>query len=63
VLPFPELTERARQKHVGLDAYWLAQACARVREVQLLPRLIKPVTLDELRAFFEEQARRLMAVE
>src|SRR5262249_52340324 len=52
VLPFPELVERARQKHLGLDAYWLAQACARIREVRLLPRLIKPVTLDELRAFF-----------
>ncbi len=60
VLPFPELVDTARQKHVGLDPYWLAQACARVREVGLLPRLVKPVTLEELRAFFEGQARRLM---
>lgn len=60
VLPFPELVEKAGQKHVGLDPYWLAQACARVRDVQFLPRLIRPVDLDELRAFFEDQARRLM---
>lgn len=60
VLPFPELVDKARQKHVGLDPYWLAQACARIREVGLLPRLVKPVTLEELRAFFEDQARRLM---
>jgi Nucleotidyl transferase AbiEii toxin, Type IV TA system len=60
VLPFPELVDKARQKHVGLDAYWLAQACARVGDVRLLPRLIKPVTLEELRRFFEDQAHRLM---
>lgn len=59
-MPFPELVEKAGQKHVGLDPYWLAQACARVRDVRFLPRLIKPVGLDELRAFFEDQARRLM---
>lgn len=61
VMPFSELVEKAGQKHLGLDLYWLAQACARVREVRLLPRLIKPVALEELRAFFEDQARRLMA--
>jgi predicted nucleotidyltransferase component of viral defense system len=61
VLPFADLVERTRQKHVGLDPYWLAQACARIRDVRLLPRLIKPGTLDELRVFFEDQARRLMA--
>lgn len=60
VLPFHELVVKASQKHVGLDPYWLAQACARVRGVRVLPRLIKPVALDELRAFFEDQARRLM---
>jgi len=61
VLPFPELVEKTRQKYVGLDSYWLAQACARAREVRMLPRLIKPVSLEELQAFFEDQARRLMA--
>ncbi len=60
VMPFPELVEKAQQKHVGLDPYWLAQACAKVREIRFLPRLIKPVGLEELQAFFEEQARRLM---
>jgi hypothetical protein len=31
-----------------------------VGDVRLLPRLIKPVTLEELRRFFEDQAHRLM---
>lgn len=43
VMPSPELVQKARQKHIGLDAYWLAQACARVRDIQLLPRLIRPI--------------------
>lgn len=60
VLPFPELVRKAGLKHAGLDPYWLAQACFRVREVRVLPRLIRAVTLEELRDFFEAQARRLM---
>lgn len=60
VMPFSDLVEKTRQKHLGLDPYWLAQACARIREVRILPRLIKPVAIAELREFFEAEARRLM---
>jgi predicted nucleotidyltransferase component of viral defense system len=52
LFPLEELLPKAQQKHVGLDNYWLAQAFSRVTEVKILPRLIKPVTHDQLVKFF-----------
>lgn len=60
VLAFDELVEKTRQKHLGMDDYWLAVALQRVEQVEILPRMIKPVTLEELKGFFLEQAKRLM---
>jgi len=53
--PFPSLVEKAKQKHLGIDDYWLAQALGRVDEPVLLPDLIRPVTLETLRDFFHER--------
>lgn len=58
--PFDELVEKGKQKHIGLDNYWLAQACSRVREEKKLPKMILPVTHEELVTFFEQKARELM---
>jgi len=55
-----ELLPKARQKHVGLDNYWLAQAFSRVTAIKILPRLIKPVTHAQLTDFFTSQIPRLM---
>ncbi|MDX1417224.1 MAG: nucleotidyl transferase AbiEii/AbiGii toxin family protein [Candidatus Promineifilaceae bacterium] len=55
-----ELIESTRQKHVGIDNYWLAQAFERVRQVNFLPRMIKPLELEVLRSFFLEEASRLI---
>lgn len=60
VMPFAELVEQARNKHVGIDDYWLAVALQRVTQVEFLPRLIKPVTIEQLQTFFLEQAKQLM---
>jgi len=60
VLPFDELVEKTKQKHLGLDDYWLAVALQRVEQVEILPRMIKPVTLGELKHFFLDQAKKLM---
>jgi predicted nucleotidyltransferase component of viral defense system len=57
---FKQLTQLAKQKHVGLDDYWLAVALRRVERVEFLPRMIKPLSLDELKAFFLGQAKALM---
>ncbi len=60
LVPFERLVALARQKHVGLDDYWLAIALAQIERVEVLPRMIKAVSLDELRAFFQSRAKELM---
>jgi predicted nucleotidyltransferase component of viral defense system len=57
---FSELLENAKQKHIGLDDYWLAISLLKAEELDPLPRMIKPVTIDELKNFFLAQARILM---
>ena len=61
VLPFDELVEKTKQKHLGLDDYWLAIALQRVEQVEILPRMIKPINLDELKRFFLDQAKKMMS--
>jgi hypothetical protein len=61
LFPFTELLKNARQKHVGIDDYWLAISLLKVEEIGPLPRMIKPVQIEELKSFFLAQARSLMA--
>jgi hypothetical protein len=60
LLPFQDLLTQARKKHVGMDDYWLAISLRRVQEVKILPRMIKPIELTTLRAFFLGLADNLM---
>ncbi len=60
LIQFAELLPLAREKQVGMDDYWLAIAFQRVRQVEILPRMIKPVTLPDLQSFFLNLARELM---
>lgn len=58
IMELPRLLPLAQQKHIGLDEYWLARAMYQVTRVEFLPRLIKPLTLDELRTFFLDLTER-----
>ena len=60
LLGFSELLANAKQKHVGMDDYWLAVSLLKVEELGPLPRMIKPVTIEELKNFFLTQAKDLM---
>ena len=60
LLPFDQLVRLARQKHVGMDDYWLAMALAQVESVRVLPQMVKPLSLDELNTFFLARAKELM---
>lgn len=60
VLPFEEILEKAQIKHIGLDGYWLAQALLRVQAIEKLPRMLKPVDLKIMQAFFLEKAKKLI---
>ncbi len=61
MMPFYELLPYARQKHVGMDDYWLAIALQRVRYVKLLPRMIKPLAMSDLQTYFLTLAEELMS--
>ena len=50
--PLEDLVKEAQTKHLGMDDYWLAQAFARVRNVHVLPRMVRPLILNELHDFF-----------
>lgn len=61
LMPFAELYQQASQKHVGMTHYWLAMAMRNTTKIQFLPRMIKPIELATLQAFFLELADELMA--
>jgi len=60
LLPFEQLLAFARQKHVGIDDYWLAVALRRVQTIQLLPRMVQAVDLVSMQAYFLQIASQLM---
>ena len=61
MLAFPELLRQAREKHVGMDDYWLSISLRRVTTIDFLPRMIKPLELATLHEFFLGLADELMA--
>ena len=56
---FTELLQYAKQKHIGLDDYWLAVSLLKVEDLGPLPRMVRPVDMGELKSFFLRQARDL----
>jgi hypothetical protein len=61
LMPFAELYEQAKEKHMGMTHYWLALAMRNVQQVQFLPRMIKPLQIPTLQAFFLGLADGLMS--
>jgi len=55
-----QLIELAKQKDPGLNEFYLSGMIRQIRKIESLPRMIKPVTLDELRAFFLPLAEQIM---
>lgn len=51
---FDELLERAKQKDRGLEEFYLAMALRAVEKIEPadLPKMLKPLDLNELKAFF-----------
>lgn len=52
---FEEVYAQAKTKHIGIDSYWLAQALRYINDLTLLPKMIKPLELEELRNFFNQK--------
>lgn len=60
LLPWETLFKSAEKKHVGMEPHLLAKAFLRVRDLQALPRMIKPLSLIQLQDYFFDLAKRLM---
>lgn len=60
IMPLPRLIENAKRKHIGMDDYWLAVAFSKADSLAVLPRMLRPVTLEELRVFYSEAARNIL---
>lgn len=59
IMPFEKIYENAKKKHVGLDDYWLAISLHFVEEMNLLPKMIKKVTVGELKSFYRSKIKKL----
>jgi len=57
---FEEILSKAKEKHIGMDNYWLAVSMNNIHYFDKLPFMIKPVTLEELRIFYVEKIKYLM---
>ena len=45
---------------VGMDNYWLAVSLAKVEDIAVLPKMVKPISIDDLKSFFSKKAKWLM---
>lgn len=61
IMKFEDIYSYARKKHIGMDEYWLCQGLRYINDLITLPRMIKPVTLNELQDFFNKKIKLLMA--
>ena len=59
-MKFEDLLVKAKKKHIGLDDYWLAISCGQVDRISILPRMLKPFKLDEMKDFFSKKAKTLI---
>ncbi|HAW49620.1 TPA: hypothetical protein DCX16_01515 [bacterium] len=59
-LPFIEILEEAKKKHIGLDEYWLAISFQKIDEIVKLPVMVKHLELEELKKFYRNMAIALM---
>ena len=57
---FDEVYENAKKKHVGLDDYWLSISLQKINLVEVLPRMVVSLTIEELKEFFNDKIKYLM---
>ncbi|MBI2611498.1 nucleotidyl transferase AbiEii/AbiGii toxin family protein [Candidatus Gottesmanbacteria bacterium] len=59
IMPFEKVYENAKKKHIGLDDYWLAVSLHFVEKIQLLPKMIKKLNLQDLKLFYRSKIKNL----
>lgn len=59
-LEFDHLFELAKQKDLGLSELYLAHALHNIVKIKLMPRMLEPLSWDEIQTFFETLAKTLL---
>jgi len=57
---FNELVQMAKEKDLGLTEFYFAGSLRESRRLADLPKMIQPITLEEIRAFYDSLATQLM---
>ncbi|MGQ9706982.1 MAG: hypothetical protein ACUVWP_08330 [bacterium] len=60
VISSEKLVEEAKKKHIELENFCLSISLAKVENIRILPRMLKEITIEELKNFFREKAKWLM---
>lgn len=55
-----ELMQMAKEKDLGFTEFYFAGSLGEIRRVQDLPRMLRPITLEELGAFYNALAAQIM---
>lgn len=55
-----ELMQKAKEKDLGFTEFYFAGSLGEIRRVHDLPRMIKPVTVEQLNAFYNPLAAQIM---
>jgi hypothetical protein len=55
-----ELMQMAKEKDLGFNEFYFAGSLGEIRRVQDLPRMLRPITLEELGAFYNALAAQIM---
>ncbi len=55
-----ELVRLAKQKDPGFSEFYFAGMLREIQRVHTLPRMVRPVTIEELRGFFEPLAEQVL---
>jgi len=58
--PLAELLQMAKEKDLGFTEFYFASMLRQGRSLTTMPRMIVPLTVEELRPFFEELATQIM---
>ncbi len=55
-----QLMRMAKEKDLGFTEFYFAGSLQQIQQIHSLPQMIQPLTLEELRAFYEPLAEQLM---
>jgi len=54
---FGKIYRNAKKKHIGLDDYWLAVSLRFVEEIDKLPKMLKPLGIEDLKNFYRKKIK------